>query len=286
VLLFRYSALTFNGHRIHYDRRYVTEVEGYPGLIVHGPLIATMLVDLLRRNMAGAHIGTIAMRCATSAPSSGRVLPQDRREARLPRGLRRRADQGRLAGGADPAGVRRLGPRPHRGLGDHGRDQPLRRQPAPATARCTTWARCCARLGGAEARYLPKIATGELRLQSMGVTEPTTGTDTTKIKTTAVKQGRPLRGQRPEGLDLAHPAFRPDDPAGAHHAAGRGEEEVRRHVDLHRRPARGHRQGADGAADPNMVNHETNELFFDNLEIPAENLIGEEGKGFKYILDG
>jgi 3-methylfumaryl-CoA hydratase len=50
VLLFRYSALTFNGHRIHYDRRYVTEVEGYPGLIVHGPLIATLLMDLLRRH--------------------------------------------------------------------------------------------------------------------------------------------------------------------------------------------------------------------------------------------
>lgn len=49
-LLFRYSALTFNSHRIHYDRRYVTEVEGYPGLIVHGPLIATLLIDLLRRN--------------------------------------------------------------------------------------------------------------------------------------------------------------------------------------------------------------------------------------------
>ena len=52
VLLFRYSALTFNGHRIHYDRRYVTEVEGYPGLIVHGPLIATLLMDLLRRAAA------------------------------------------------------------------------------------------------------------------------------------------------------------------------------------------------------------------------------------------
>ena len=51
VLLFRYSALTFNGHRIHYDRKYVTEVEGYPGLIVHGPLIATLLMDLLRRQM-------------------------------------------------------------------------------------------------------------------------------------------------------------------------------------------------------------------------------------------
>lgn len=56
VLLFRYSALTFNGHRIHYDRKYVTEVEGYPGLIVHGPLIATLLMDLLRRQMPGATV--------------------------------------------------------------------------------------------------------------------------------------------------------------------------------------------------------------------------------------
>ncbi len=56
VLLFRYSALTFNGHRIHYDRQYVTEVEGYPGLIVHGPLIATLLVDLVRRQAPDAFI--------------------------------------------------------------------------------------------------------------------------------------------------------------------------------------------------------------------------------------
>ncbi len=58
VLLFRYSALTFNGHRIHYDRKYVTEVEGYPGLIVHGPLIATLLMDLLRRQMPDADVAT------------------------------------------------------------------------------------------------------------------------------------------------------------------------------------------------------------------------------------
>ena len=56
VLLFRYSALTFNGHRIHYDRSYVTDVEGYPGLIVHGPLVATLLLDLLRREHADAHV--------------------------------------------------------------------------------------------------------------------------------------------------------------------------------------------------------------------------------------
>ncbi|MCM2253409.1 MAG: MaoC family dehydratase N-terminal domain-containing protein [Ramlibacter sp.] len=56
VMLFRYSALTFNGHRIHYDRRYVTAVEGYPGLVVHGPLIATLLVDLVRRHAPGAFV--------------------------------------------------------------------------------------------------------------------------------------------------------------------------------------------------------------------------------------
>ena len=62
VLLFRYSALTFNGHRIHYDRRYVTSVEGYPGLVVHGPLIATLLVDLLRRQMPGARLASFEFR--------------------------------------------------------------------------------------------------------------------------------------------------------------------------------------------------------------------------------
>jgi 3-methylfumaryl-CoA hydratase len=62
VLLFRYSALTFNGHRIHYDRPYVTEVEGYPGLIVHGPLIATLLVDLVRRHAPHAYIKSFSFK--------------------------------------------------------------------------------------------------------------------------------------------------------------------------------------------------------------------------------
>ena len=62
VLLFRYSALTFNSHRIHYDRRYVTEVEGYPGLIVHGPLIATLLADLGRDSVAPAEIANFSFR--------------------------------------------------------------------------------------------------------------------------------------------------------------------------------------------------------------------------------
>jgi 3-methylfumaryl-CoA hydratase len=62
VLLFRYSALTFNGHRIHYDRKYVTEVEGYPGLVVHGPLIATLLMDLLQRNLPQAVVKKFSFR--------------------------------------------------------------------------------------------------------------------------------------------------------------------------------------------------------------------------------
>ncbi|HSU23067.1 MAG TPA: MaoC family dehydratase N-terminal domain-containing protein [Variovorax sp.] len=84
VLLFRYSALTFNGHRIHYDRRYVTEVEGYPGLIVHGPLIATLLVDLLRRERPGAAFARFEFRAVRPtfdvAPFAvrGRPGPDDR----------------------------------------------------------------------------------------------------------------------------------------------------------------------------------------------------------------
>jgi len=65
ILLFRYSALTFNGHRIHYDRRYAVEAEGYPGLVVHGPLIATLLLDLLRRNLPGAKVSHFSFRAVS-----------------------------------------------------------------------------------------------------------------------------------------------------------------------------------------------------------------------------
>jgi len=80
VLLFRYSALTFNGHRIHYDRRYVTEVEGYPGLIVHGPLIATLLLDLLRRERPDAEVASFRFKAVRPTfdlhPFSVRGQPQ------------------------------------------------------------------------------------------------------------------------------------------------------------------------------------------------------------------
>ena len=62
VLLFRYSALTFNAHRIHYDRRYVADVEGYPGLVVHGPLLATLLIDLLREHRPRADLAAFEFR--------------------------------------------------------------------------------------------------------------------------------------------------------------------------------------------------------------------------------
>ncbi|MBN3856295.1 acyl-CoA/acyl-ACP dehydrogenase [Paraburkholderia sp. Ac-20340] len=135
-------------------------------------------------------------------------------------------------------------------------------------------------------RYLPKIASGELRLQSMGVTEPTTGTDTTKIKTTAVRRGDRyvINGQkvwisRVQHSDLMILLARTTPLADV---TKKSEGMSIFIVDL--RDAIG--QGLTVQPIPNMVNHETNELFFDNLDIPAENLIGEEGKGFKYILDG
>ncbi|MFC0397715.1 acyl-CoA dehydrogenase family protein [Paraburkholderia rhizosphaerae] len=135
-------------------------------------------------------------------------------------------------------------------------------------------------------RYLPKIASGELRLQSMGVTEPTTGTDTTKIKTTAVRRGDRyvVNGQkvwisRVQHSDLMILLARTTPLADVQRKSEGMSIFI---VDL--RDAIGHGLSVQTIA--NMVNHETNELFFDNLEIPAENLIGEEGKGFKYILDG
>ena len=135
-------------------------------------------------------------------------------------------------------------------------------------------------------KYLPGIASGALRLQSMAVTEPTTGTDTTKLKTTAVKKGDKyvINGQkvwisRLQHSDLMILLARTTPLA-----------EVKRKsmgmsifiVDL--REAIGN--GMDIQPIANLVGHETHEVFFDNLEIPAENLIGEEGRGFYHILDG
>lgn len=134
--------------------------------------------------------------------------------------------------------------------------------------------------------YLPKIAAGELRLQSMGVTEPTTGTDTTKIKTTAIKKddryiinGQKVWISRVQHSDLMILLARttPID-----QVKKKSEGLSIFIVDL--RDAM--KKGMTVKPILNMVNHETNELFFDNLEIPAENLIGVEGQGFKYILDG
>ena len=135
-------------------------------------------------------------------------------------------------------------------------------------------------------KYLPKIASGELRMQAMGVTEPTAGTDTTKIKTVAVRKGDRfvVNGQkvwtsRLQHSDLMILLARTTPLA-----------DVKKKSDgmsvflVEKKEALG--KGLTMRPIRNMVNHETNEVFLDNLEIPAENLIGEEGKGFKYILDG
>ena len=135
-------------------------------------------------------------------------------------------------------------------------------------------------------RLLPRIATGELRLQSMGVTEPTTGTDTTKIKTAAVRKGDRwvVNGQKVWTSRVQHSDYM------ILLARTTPLAEVARKADglsvflVDLREAVG--RGLTVRPIPNMVNHETNELFFEDLEIPEENLIGEAGKGFRYILDG
>lgn len=135
-------------------------------------------------------------------------------------------------------------------------------------------------------KYLPKIASGEWRLQSMGVTEPTTGTDTTKIKTSAVKKGDKyvINGQKVWISRIQHSDFMillaRTTPLAEVTKKSEGMSIFM--VDLRE----AEQKGMTVRPIPNMVNHETNELFFEDLEIPAENLIGEEGKGFKYILDG
>ena len=135
-------------------------------------------------------------------------------------------------------------------------------------------------------KYLPRIASGELRLQSMAVTEPTAGTDTTQIKTTAARKddryvvsGQKVWTSRVQHSDLMILLARTSPLADVKKKSEGMSIFI---VDLRGAQER----GLTVKPIRNMVNHETNELFFDNLEIPAENLIGEEGQGFKYILDG
>jgi len=135
-------------------------------------------------------------------------------------------------------------------------------------------------------KYLPKIASGQWRLQSMGVTEPGTGTDTTKIKTSAIKQGDRyiVNGQKVWISRVQHSDWMillaRTTPLAEVQKKSEGMSIFM--VDL----AEAQKKGMTVRPIANMVNHETNELFFENLEIPEDNRIGEEGQGFKYILDG
>jgi acyl-CoA dehydrogenase len=137
-----------------------------------------------------------------------------------------------------------------------------------------------------KALYLPKIASGEWRLQSMAVTEPSTGTDTTQLKTTAVRRGDRyvVNGQKVWISRIQHSDWMillaRTTPLSQ--VARKSEGMSVFIVDLQQASG----QGMSVKPIRNMVNHETNEVFFDELEIPADNLIGQEGQGFRYILDG
>jgi acyl-CoA dehydrogenase len=139
---------------------------------------------------------------------------------------------------------------------------------------------------GQKRRYLPKIASGELRLQAFGVTEPTTGSDTTQLKTRAERRGNiyVVNGQKVWTSRALHSDLM------LLLARTTPVEQVQKRteglstfiVDL--REARG--KGVEIRPIKALINHNTTEVFFDNLEVPPENLIGEEGQGFRYILDG
>ena len=175
-----------------------------------------------------------------------RILARARPRARLSDRVRRGADQGRLSRRADPGAIRRQ-------RTDHDAPPPRswrKSRPPAATARA-----CHAQMytmgtllrhGSAaqKERYLPGIARGELRLQAFGVTEPTSGTDTLSLRTTARPRRRSLRRQRPEDLDLARRAFRSHAAARAHHAARAGEVAHRGPLGVPRRHARRRRTTA------------------------------------------
>jgi acyl-CoA dehydrogenase len=135
-------------------------------------------------------------------------------------------------------------------------------------------------------KYLPKIASGELRMQAMGVTEPTAGTDTTRIKTVAVKKGDRyvVNGQKVWTSRLQHSELMILLARTTPLSEVAKKSEGMSVFLVEKKEALG--KGMTLRPIRNMVNHETNEVFFDNLEVPAENLIGEEGRGFRYILDG
>ena len=158
----------------------------------------------------------------------------------------------------------------------------------PATRRCTPWARCCVTAAPSRSRStLPGIAGGKLRLQAFGVTEPTSGTDTLSLRTTAVRDGNTgyvINGQkiwtsRAEHSDLMLLLARTTP-----------REQVQKRTDglsvflVDMRTVKD--KGLTIRPIRTMMNHATTEVFFDNMKVPAENLIGEEGKGFRYILSG
>ena len=182
---------------------------------------------------------------------SSRIFPQDRRGARVPGGVCRRLDQGRLAGGDDSAGIWRLGARSHRGHGDHGGDQSRRRklrrlprtdvQHGHVVAAWVRRAKAAIPAQDRQRRAAPAIDGCDRAFDRHRYDQD---------QDDRGEKGRSLRRQWAEGMDLQGAAFGSDDPPCAHDGARGCEKEIRGHVDLPGRLARGGRQGTHRAAHP------------------------------------
>ena len=228
----------------------------------------------------------VAKLCARFPGDYWRKLDRDRA---YPTEFVQRADRGRLSRRADPRGIRRRRPAAlGRGGDPGGRSTPRAATAPPATPRCTSWAPSCGTASPKQKKELP-AEDRHRRAAPAGVRRHRADQRHRHHRAAHLRQarGRPLRRQRPEGVDQPRRAFRPDAAAGPHHAARPGEASA----PTGSRPSSStcaRRSGNGLTIRPirTMMNHNTTEVFFDNMVVPAENLVGEEGRGFRYILDG
>ena len=328
TLLFRFSALTYNGHRIHYDRDYARDIEGYPGLVTHGPLQALAMAEAARARGVTAtafayrlvaplfeHQGLVADRRQLARDLSGRqtARPRSRPMTRPPRAPRPGARALRRASPTSTGGAstRRANTRrssstrsPSRGLlaalipteyGGLGlglteasviMEEINRSGGHSAACHAQMYTMGAVLRHGSDAQkraYLPGIASGELRLQAFSITEDAGRLGHDADRHDRTPRGRRVRHRRPQELDQPDRAVRPAAPARAH----RTPEARANGLSLFLIDLRARARGAlEITPVRTMFNYATNQVRYRGLRVPADSLIGEEGQGFRYVIDG